>query len=72
MPLTPERFRLKEFEKKMIDIPLRIKGEQPFFDKVDRQRFANCETAKSSPGVRHNRSPSLEKNKIDDYSISEL
>jgi hypothetical protein len=52
-------------EEEMIYIPLRIKGEQPVFDKVDRQRFVNCPTAKSSPGVRHNRSPTLEKQRTD-------
>jgi hypothetical protein len=50
-------------KKKYPNIPLRIKLKQPFFDNVERQRFDNCETAKSSPGARHNRSPTLDKEK---------
>jgi len=45
------------------DIPLRINVKQPFRDNVERQRFANCETARSSPGAIHNFSPILEREK---------
>ena len=50
-----------------MNLPLFIKVEQPFFDRVERQRRDNCETARSSPGARHNLSPTLQ-SKVENFS----